>query len=201
VRGDPTRIRAQIGSHVCPGGQRPGCRSATPALVTVQRGSRQLTFPIHPHYDPVAKRMLVGIEYGVPKHFGPLAGAVTALDEMARITGQTIGNLGKALTSSQERKQLHSIVGISQATNSYVNAGAGYGLVILGFISLVLAVLNLFPFLPLDGGHVAWAVAEKIGRRRIPVATMWRFSSVGIILLVFLVINGFSNDINRLAGS
>ena len=29
---------------------------------------------------------------------------------------------------------------------------------------------------------------------------MYRFSSVGIILLVFLVINGISNDISRLAG-
>jgi hypothetical protein len=29
---------------------------------------------------------------------------------------------------------------------------------------------------------------------------MYRFSSVGIILLVFLVINGVSNDISRLAG-
>ena len=70
----------------------------------------------------------------------------------------------------------------------------------LGFISLVLAVINLFPFLPLDGGHILWAVAEKVRGRRISLAAMYRFSSVGIILLVFLVINGISNDISRLAG-
>jgi len=29
---------------------------------------------------------------------------------------------------------------------------------------------------------------------------MWRFSSVGIVLLAFLVINGLSNDITRLGG-
>ena len=32
----------------------------------------------------------------------------------------------------------------------------------LALISLSLAVINLFPFLPLDGGHVFWAVAEKV---------------------------------------
>jgi hypothetical protein len=48
---------------------------------------------------------------------------------------------------------------------------------------------------------VLWAVAEKVGRRRISMASMWRFSSIGILLLAFLVINGFSNDINRLTGS
>jgi hypothetical protein len=29
---------------------------------------------------------------------------------------------------------------------------------------------------------------------------MYRYSSVGIVLLLFLVINGVTNDINRLAG-
>ena len=71
----------------------------------------------------------------------------------------------------------------------------------LGFISLVLAVINLFPFLPLDGGHVLWALAEKVrGGRRVSLAAMWRYSSVGIVLLLFLVINGLTNDITRLGG-
>ncbi len=70
----------------------------------------------------------------------------------------------------------------------------------LGFISLILAVINLFPFLPLDGGHVLWSVAEKVRGRRISLVAMYRFSSVGIVLLLFLVINGVSNDISRLGG-
>ena len=70
----------------------------------------------------------------------------------------------------------------------------------LGFISLVLAVINLFPFLPLDGGHILWSVAEKVRGRRISLMAMYRYSSVGIVLLLFLVLNGFSNDICRLAG-
>ena len=70
----------------------------------------------------------------------------------------------------------------------------------LGFISLILAVINLFPFLPLDGGHMLWAVAEKVRGRRISLVAMYRFSSVGIVLMLFLVFNGFSNDIGRLGG-
>jgi regulator of sigma E protease len=67
-------------------------------------------------------------------------------------------------------------------------------------VSLVLAIVNLFPFLPLDGGHIVWSLAEKIRGRRISVSTMWRYSSVGVILLAFLVLNGISNDISRLSG-
>ena len=29
-------------------------------------------------------------------------------------------------------------------------------------ISLSLAIVNLFPFLPLDGGHIFWAIVEKV---------------------------------------
>ena len=100
----------------------------------------------------------------------------------------------------QGRHQIHSIVGITEIAHESVAAGAGYALVFLGFISLVLAVINLFPFLPLDGGHVLWSVAEKVRGRRISLAAMYRYSSVGLVLLAFLVINGISNDIGRLGG-
>ncbi len=33
---------------------------------------------------------------------------------------------------------------------------------ILAIISLSLAIVNLFPFLPLDGGHIFWAIVEKV---------------------------------------
>jgi regulator of sigma E protease len=111
-----------------------------------------------------------------------------------------LSNIGKAFTSAKVRHQFHSIIGVTEIAHETVVAGAGYALVFLGFFSLVLAVLNLFPFLPLDGGHILWALAEKVRGRPVSVMAMWRYSSVGIILLLFLVINGVSNDISRLAG-
>ena len=111
-------------------------------------------------------------------------------------TTHLLSSLGRAFTSAKVRHEFHSIVGITELTQEAVAAGAGYALALVGFLSLVLAVLNLLPFLPLDGGHVLWAVAEKLRGRRISVAAMWRFSSVGIVLLLFLVINGLSNDIS-----
>ena len=41
-------------------------------------------------------------------------------------------------------------------------------------------------------------IAEKIRGRPISIGAMYRFSSVGIVLLIFLVINGLGNDISRL---
>jgi regulator of sigma E protease len=204
VDGRPVTVASAIkaiGAHRCPGVQHQGCRAATPVQLTVRRTGRTVALSVYPRYSAAAGRMLIGFGFGVsPKRYGALAAAGTALGEMWGITAQTLTNIGHAFTSAKVRHQFSSIVGITVDAQEAVVAGAGYALVFLGFISLVLAVINLFPFLPLDGGHVLWSVAEKVRGRRVSLAAMWRFSSVGIVLLAFLVINGFSNDISRLGG-
>jgi regulator of sigma E protease len=192
--------RRGIDSHRCAGALTDGCRAAAPVLLTVRRAGHTRTLSVYPTYNRAAGRMLIGFGFGSPRHFGAGAAATSAVSEMWHVTTQTLSGLGKALTSSKQRHQIRSIVGITETAHETVTAGAGYALVFLGFISLVLAVINLFPFLPLDGGHVLWSLAEKVRGRRVSLASMYRFSSVGIVLLAFLVLNGLSNDISRLAG-
>lgn len=192
--------RAKIATHRCAGALSEGCRAATPTQLTIRRGGRLLTLSAYPRYNKEARRMLIGFAFGSPKQFGVLAAAGAAAHEMWNTTTNLITGIGRAFTSSKARHEVHTIVGIAEVDHEAITAGASYGLVILGLISLILAVVNLFPFLPLDGGHVAWALAEKVRGRRISVAAMWRYSTVGIVLFAFLFINGLSNDIGRLGG-
>jgi regulator of sigma E protease len=60
--------------------------------------------------------------------------------------------------------------------------------------------VNLFPFLPLDGGHIFWAVVEKLRRRPVSYATMERAGVIGFALVIGLFMIGLSNDIDRLSG-
>jgi regulator of sigma E protease len=202
--GSPATIEqtsAHISSHRCAGVATAGCRAATPVHLTVRRNGHDLALTLFPRYDVTAKRMLIGFDYRpIAKSFGPLGAASAAVSEMWHVTTQTITGFGRALTQSKVRHQVSSIIGITQVGHETVAAGPGYALVFIGFLSLILAVINLFPFLPLDGGHVLWSVAEKLRGKRISLLAMYRFSSVGIVLLLFLVVNGVSNDISRLAG-
>ncbi len=189
-------------SHRCAGPMLPGCAAATPARVTVRRGGRTLTLTVTPHYSKAAHRMLLGVDLGhlVAAKFGVLSAMSTSAGAMWDLGTSTVTHYFDALTSSKARKQLQSVVGITQDTEEAVARGPGYALVILALVSLVLAVVNLFPFLPLDGGHVVWSLAERLRGRRVSLSAMWRFSSVGIVLLAFLVLNGISNDVSRLGG-
>jgi regulator of sigma E protease len=193
--------RAQIAADRCAGALRNGCRGAAPVHLTVLRGSQTLTLTLYPRYDAQEKRMLIGFNLVArAKSFGPFAAAGAALGEMWHTTTGTFSGVGRALTEPKVRHEVSSIVGITADAHETVNEGAGRALVFLGFISLVLAVMNLLPFLPLDGGHLLWSVLEKLRGRRVSLMAMYRYSSVGILLLLFLVVNGVSNDISRLAG-
>jgi len=193
-------VRQAIAAHGCSGPPTPGCRAATPVQLTVRRAGRVLTLSIYPRYNKEARRMLIGFGFGSPKQFDAGTAASASAGTLWHVTTQTLTGFGHALTSSKARHEVSSIVGITQDAHETIVSGAGRALVFLGFLSLILGVINLFPFLPLDGGHVLWSVAEKVRGRRISLLAMYRFSSVGILLLLFLVINGVSNDINRLAG-
>jgi regulator of sigma E protease len=192
--------RAAIASHRCAGTPSSGCRATTPVHLVVRRGRHEVALSIFPRYSKEARRMLIGFGFGSVKAFGVLGAASASLSEMWHTTTGTITGFGHALTSSKVRSEIHSIIGITEVGTESVNAGPGDALVFLGYLSLILAVINLFPFLPLDGGHVLWSLAEKVRGKRVSLLAMYRFSSVGIVLLLFLVVNGVSNDISRLAG-
>lgn len=203
VRADPATVVRKVSAHSCAGGAKVnGCVATTPVTLVVSRGGRTQQVSVYPRYDTDLKRMRIGFGFGVaPAAYGPIGAAAASTSSIWHITEQTLTGIGRALTSSKARAQLHSIVGITVDTQQAVASGAPYALVIIAFVSLALGVINLFPFLPLDGGHILWSVAEKVRGRRISALAMARFSSVGVVLLVFLVISGLSNDISQLTGS
>jgi regulator of sigma E protease len=71
---------------------------------------------------------------------------------------------------------------------------------ILGLISLSLALLNLLPLLPLDGGHILFSLIEGLRGRAVGREVYERVSAVGLGLFMILFFIGLSNDIGRLGG-
>ena len=80
----------------------------------------------------------------------------------------TVSWIVKIFYDPQARKEVSGVVGSFEVTRQTIDFDTTRALYILALISLSLAVVNLFPFLPLDGGHIFWAVAEKIRGRPIP---------------------------------
>ena len=120
-----------------------------------------------------------------------------AASEMWTLTTGTVGALADVVTPSG-RSQLHSTVGIVRVSAQAEQAGATDYLVLLAFISLSLAIFNLLPFLPLDGGHILMIALERIRGRMVSRAVFERVSVLGIMLMALLFVVGLQNDLSSI---
>jgi regulator of sigma E protease len=194
------QIRRVIASHRCAGAQVNGCQSATAVSLVVRRDGRLLHFSIRPRYHSSDHRMLIGFAFApAVQQLGPLAAAGESVNRMWYVTERTVSTVVR-LFEPKERRQLHGPVGAFKVTQQVFAYSTTDALLTLALISLSLAVVNLFPFLPLDGGHVFWALAEKVRGRRIPFSVMERAGVVGFVLIILVFVIGLSNDISTLTG-
>jgi regulator of sigma E protease len=69
---------------------------------------------------------------------------------------------------------------------------------LLAFISVNLALFNLLPILPLDGGHLMFIVAEKVLGRPVSQETMGRIAALGIALVLMLFVFATYADLSKI---
>lgn len=167
-----------------------------PLTVVVVRGGTEVPLP------PTSARKTDGTYRlgfilageGLPLH----EAAAQSIDLSWDVTAEIGAALGRLVTG-EGRKEISSPVGIVQGSSDAAKEGTENFLFVLGLISLSIALLNLLPLLPLDGGHIVFAVAEGVRGRAVRREVYERVSVVGIGLVVLLFVIGLSNDIGRLS--
>jgi regulator of sigma E protease len=115
-----------------------------------------------------------------------------------KLTGIVTREIGKSmsrLVTGQGRDELASPVGIVRGSSTALEEGVVRYLWVLGLISLSLALLNLLPLLPLDGGHIAFSIVEGIRGRAVGREIYERVSAIGIAVVLLLFFVGLSNDL------
>ena len=128
-------------------------------------------------------------------------GPIKSVGESLRLTWDVTKEIGKSvgrLVTGDGRDEISSPVGIVQGSSEAIEQGADTYLWVLGLISLSLALLNLLPLLPLDGGHIAFSLVEGIRGKAVAREVYERVSVVGIAVVLLLFFIGLSNDIGRL---
>ena len=194
-------FRDQINGHTCAGEPVDGCRATTPVHLVVERDGTEKPIDVTPEYSAEAVRSLIGVAFA-PVTTEPLAGSVPeaadyAADTIWFITRETVSTIAQIFVP-EKREQLSGPVGGGRALNEAVGLGYQEALLLLAIISLSLGIINLFPFLPLDGGHIFWSLIEKVRGSRVPFGVIERASAIGFLLILMLFFVGLSNDLGRL---
>jgi membrane-associated protease RseP (regulator of RpoE activity) len=146
---------------------------------------------------------------------GPLSAIGQAGSGLVSLAGQTFTSIGQLFSlhglghfahqvatagssssssssASSSSPQLLSIVGAVQIGAQALREDVPLLLYLLAAINLFVGIVNLFPMLPLDGGHVAIAVYERIRSRkgRPYHADVTKLMPVAYVFLLFIVIIG-----------
>ncbi|MGC9155298.1 MAG: M50 family metallopeptidase [Ferrimicrobium sp.] len=94
---------------------------------------------------------------GILSHFSP-HGIATYAHEVIHPSSNP--------TSARAQSRFESPIGIVYLANDAVHSGISAVLELLFLINVFVGVFNLFPFLPLDGGHVVIAIYERLRSRK-----------------------------------
>src|SRR5262249_47221375 len=163
-------------------------------VVTVDRGGRRVTLPPRAT-EHIGNRYVFGFPPAAQLASHPLGASphLPARDCWNVVTG-TFSALG-AIVHSKERGQLTSTVGIVKVSQQALRVDFNYYLQIVGLVSMSLALLNLLPFLPLDGGHILFSVIEAVRRRALAREVYERVSVVGFSLIILIWLIALTNDL------
>jgi regulator of sigma E protease len=128
-------------------------------------------------------------------HFSTWHSLKLGTEEIWLVTKGT-GVALKDLVWGGDRSNVQGVVGIVREQSNAV--GEGLYLEQLAWLSLSLALFNLLPFLPLDGGHVLFALIERVRRRPLAREIYERVSLGGIAVFLFLFLLVLQQDVGRI---
>jgi regulator of sigma E protease len=164
-------------------------------LTVIRAGDELRLGPVAPQEIDDRYRLGFGLE-GTGLGFFPAVGQ--AVEVTGLVAAEIVKSLGRLVTGDG-RDEVSSPIGITQASSDAVERGAESYLWVLGLISLSLALLNLLPLLPLDGGHILFTLIEGARGKFLQREIYERVSMVGLAVVLLLFFVGLSNDIGKLS--
>lgn len=134
------------------------------------------------------------------------ASVSSALADSIPLTLQQFKDVGRglwqiisdALGGKPDISQVVGPVGIVSYVHQAEKNGFGYVLMLAGFISVNLAIVNLVPIPALDGGRLFVLGLEALMRRPAPKLAIQLINTLGIALVMILMVAVTYNDIVRL---
>ena len=172
IAGRPVSNWTQLGNVIR--AQSPG----KPIPVVVQRGGRDLTLKVTPAAVPGRHGAYLGVEDKAFLRIGPFSGVAYAgstFGEVLELSGEAAAKLPAALPDlfAKDRAKtpggdVSSVIGAADDAGQIVEAGGGWQFTVSALLLIVVSLnifvgaFNLLPLLPLDGGHLAIVIYERI---------------------------------------
>lgn len=116
----------------------------------------------------------------------------------ADVTVQIFTLLGRLITGKESARNLGGVILIANLSAQSRRWGLDHLLGLLAYLSISLAIINLFPIPALDGGRILMFAIEKISRRKLGKKAWTIAINIGFVMIIALLLLTVFNDIFRL---
>ncbi len=176
--------------------------------ITILRNNKELVLTISPKveelknvFGQVKETKIVGIrptkDIITNKYSLPVA-IVKGYEKLSEITVMTYKSLYFMLTGTMSAKEsMTGPIGIFYIIKSAAEMGFNHLLFIVGVISASLAIFNLLPVIPLDGGHLFLLGIERLRGKALSPKIDEYIARFGFSLIILLAVFVFYSDFSR----
>ena len=140
---------------------------------------------------------MLGIAGGGMKRvrLGPIEALSNSVDQTADVMGTMVTGIRQIATGKRSMRELGGPVKIAKFSGERLALGWQEFVYFSAFISINLAFINLLPIPALDGGHLAFYLAEAIRRKPLGARSQeWAFRT-GLVFVLALMLFVTINDI------
>lgn len=130
--------------------------------------------------------------------YGPIESLGQAALELGDITVKTYTALYEMLIGLRSPKEAMGVVGMFFVIKFALTVSFSFLLHIVGVISASLALFNLLPMIPLDGGHLFLFFIEKLRGKALSNKMDEMITKIGVSLIVTLAVFIFYVDFERI---
>jgi regulator of sigma E protease len=177
---------------------------AEPLDLEVLRGDRTLHVQLRPQQvsaGPGAPRWQIGVlRTGdlVDRRLSFGSAIVESAGMNALMARQIVYVVIELFRGNISLKQLEGPLGIARESGRAAKQGVAELVSLMAMIGVNLAVLNLLPIPPLDGGHILMLFIEGTIRRDLSVRVKERFVTVSMVFLLLVFAIVMYNDVLKL---
>lgn len=137
-------------------------------------------------------------EYYVEK-YAPVQAFREAGVTLGNFTALTFKSIGYLATGRLSMKAVSGPIGIFAIASKTAKLGIVHLLQLTALLSASLAIFNVLPFPPLDGGLLLFTLIEWVGRRQVSFRVQDWVTKAGFALLMLLMVFVMYNDLANLA--
>lgn len=98
--------------------------------------------------------------------------------------------VSQLIVKQQVSEEVTGLIGVGKLTGATRQLGLDYLVQLIALVTIGLATINLMPIIPLDGGHIAALIYEKLAGRPLSERQLGTLATIGLafVLLIFVVV-------------